>query len=436
MAKTKMEARNDSTDSRRTSIRAPKVGHKKSRNGCQTCKARRVKCDEKVPECGICLRLGLDCTYTVPEPVRTRPKSRSTEPANPQPALISPANSTSRAERSWESPPNDYPDQAVQSASAGPSDDPFTEESEQRRYMELRLLHHWMLAVSRPFGMTSPPRWKELWYGEVPQVALTNKNVLYAMFTMTATHLLGSYPSDVALYRARENYWVWALREQSAAITDLDNSNTDAVAFAALLISMNSLAMLQERSLQPYAPPMDWLEVGRGAFTVLPPPESVSEGTGLKILMDTTANIWQANATFDAEMQREFGAILNRDIPSVDTWDQETCEGYENALSYIGSFRRSVLAGEPADINLRWICMFPFMVPRQFVDFVGEGRPRALVTLAYFFAVVGRTNNALQYLGNTGDNTTARREIHAIRSVLSQEWQSLMAWPVNELSGG
>lgn len=28
---------------RQTSIRAPKVGHKKSRNGCQTCKARRVK---------------------------------------------------------------------------------------------------------------------------------------------------------------------------------------------------------------------------------------------------------------------------------------------------------------------------------------------------------------------------------------------------------
>lgn len=346
-----------------------------------------------------------------------------------QPSLLSPAQSNSQG-----SPPPGNDEPGDQTIITRQTPDPLTEESEQRRYLELRLLHHWMLAVSRPFGMTSPPSWKELWYGEVPQVALSNKNVLYAMFTMTATHLLGTCPSDLPLYQARENYWVWALREQRAAIVDLDNCNTDAVAFAALLITMNSLAMLQERSLEPYTPPMEWLEVGRGAFTVLPPPEAVPEGTGLKILMDTTANIWQAQATFDEEMQREFGAILNRDIPSIDVWDQETCECYEHTLSYIGSFRRAVLSGEAADINLRWICMFPFMVPRKFIDFVGEGRPRALVTLAYFFAVVGLTD-ALQYLGNTGDITTAKREIYAIRGVLSQEWQGLMLWPLNEVGG-
>lgn len=404
---------------RRSSIKAPKVGHKKSRNGCQTCKARRVKCDEKQPDCGICLRLGLECTYIIPDPPKPRPKSRSAEPK--QNANMSPAPSQSQ-----DTPPGDS------KPATSEAQEPGTEESEQRRYLELRLLHHWMLSVSRPFGMTSPPAWKELWYGGVPQVALANKNVLYAMFTMTATHLLGSNPNDGELYQARERYWVWALSEQRVAICDMDNSNPDAVAFAAFLISMNSLAMLQERILEPYSPPMEWLEVGRGAFTVLPLPEAVPEGTGLKVLMDTTANIWRANATFDAEMQREFGAILNRDIPSTDVWDQETCECYENTLSYIGSFRRAVLAGEAADINLRWICMFPFMVPRGFIDFVREGRSRALVALAYFFAVVGLTD-ALQYLGNTDNKTTARREIYAIKGILSQEWQSLMVWPLNKI---
>lgn len=312
--------------------------------------------------------------------------------------------------------------------------DPSTEESEQRRYIELRLLHHWMVQVSRPFGMTSPPEWKELWYGEVPQIALGHKNVLYAMFTMTATHLIGRGANDPALYQARENYWVWALREQRGAVTDLDNSNTDAVAFAALLISVNALAMLQERSLEPYSPPMDWLEVGRGAFTVLPPPEAVAEGSGLKILMENTASIWQMNPTLDSDMREEFGALLNRDAPSTDQWDDpETVEAYETALSYIYSFRRTILGGEPADINLRWICMFPFMVTRKFVDFVGEGRPRALVTLAYFFAVVAHTD-ALQYLGNSGDRTTPKREIYAIRRILPEEWLSLMTWPLNEIA--
>lgn len=422
-----------SPDSRLANIRAPKVGHKKSRKGCQTCKTRRVKCDEVMPACGICVRLGLDCTYVNVEPPRSRAKSRSTE-VSVQSSKASPGKLAA-----YESPLMANGDSAAsilppQSIGAVQTHDPASEESEQRRRMELRLLHHWIVNVARPFGMTSPPSWKEVWWGEVPEVALDHKNVLYAMFAMTATHLLGRRPNDGALFQARENYWVWALQEQGAAVSVLAHSNTDAVAFAALLISMNALAMLQERNLEPYSPPMEWLEVGRGAFTVLPPPESVREGTGLKVLMETTAPIWQAEPVFDAEMKREFGAVLNRDIPSIDVWDPETTESYETALSYIGSFRRAILAGEPADINLRWICMFPFMVPRQFIDFVGEGRPRALVTLAYFFAVIAHTD-ALQYLGNTGDRTTARREILAIRAMLPDEWQSLMAWPLNELGG-
>lgn len=303
--------------------------------------------------------------------------------------------------------------------------------------MELRLMHHWMVYVSRPFGMTSPASWKELWYDEVPRIALQNENVLYALFAMSATHLLGRHPHDEALVQARLNYWVWALREQTSAVAQLGRSNTDAVAFAALLITMNALAMLQERNLEPYEPPMEWLEVGRGAFAVLPDIEKVDEHPGLKVLIETTEPIWSASARLDPESHRDLAAILNQDLPSTDDWsDEETIESYETALSYIGSFRRVALVGEPAaDIYLRWICMFPFMVPRKFTDFVMERRPRALVTLAYFFAVVGQTG-ALQYLGEVGDRTTARREVHAIRDVLPAEWQPLMAWPLNEVAVG
>lgn len=423
-----MPSKDAAVKTERSAIRAPKVGHKKSRKGCQTCKNRRVKCDEVTPECGNCNRLGLDCFYPPPETTRPRRKSRSAEAVNRHTAASPEAPGFQR------SPILSNGDLALEQLPAPISKDPITEESEQRRYMELRLLHHWMLQVSRPFGMTSPPEWKELWYGEVPQVALVHKNVLYAMYTMTATHLIGRGANDPALYQARENYWVWALREQRTAVSDLDKADTDAVAFAALLITMNALAMLQERSLEPYTPPMDWLEVGRGAFTVLPKPEDVPAGTGLKILMETTAPIWQATLTFDSDMQRDFGAVLNRDIPSVDTWDQETTESYELALSYIGSFRKAIISGDAADVNLRWICMFPFMVPRKFIDFVGEGRPRALVILAHFFAVVANTD-ALQYLGNSGDRVTAKREIYAIRGVLPQQWASYMTWPLRQIAG-
>jgi hypothetical protein len=297
-------------------------------------------------------------------------------------------------------------------------------------------MHHWMVNVSRPFGLTSPLVWRELWYDEVPQLALQHENVLYALFAMSATHLLTTLPNDreEILVQARLKYWVWALREQTAAVTNLGSSNTDAVAFAALLITMNALVMLQERSLEPYEPPMEWLEVGRGAFAVLPDIEKVDEHRGLKILIETTEPIWSASAKLDLAVDADLAAVLSQEIVSNDDWsDADTVEAYETALSYIGSFRRATTVdGTAADVFLRWITMFPFMVPRRFTDLVLEQRPRALVTLAIFFAVLGRTK-ALQFLGEIGDRTIARREVHAIRDVLPPEWQVFMAWPLAEV---
>ncbi|SCV02501.1 LAME_0H01948g1_1 [Lachancea meyersii CBS 8951] len=38
--------------------------HKKSKNGCDNCKRRRVKCDEGKPACQKCLAMNLECCYT------------------------------------------------------------------------------------------------------------------------------------------------------------------------------------------------------------------------------------------------------------------------------------------------------------------------------------------------------------------------------------
>lgn len=40
-----------------------RLGGKKSRNGCSTCRARRVKCDEARPQCRRCLDGGRGCSY-------------------------------------------------------------------------------------------------------------------------------------------------------------------------------------------------------------------------------------------------------------------------------------------------------------------------------------------------------------------------------------
>ena len=62
-----------------TRRKQPRKGHTKSRKGCLTCKRRRVKCQETLPECGNCQRLGLTCQY--PNVTRTLTVTPSPSPA-------------------------------------------------------------------------------------------------------------------------------------------------------------------------------------------------------------------------------------------------------------------------------------------------------------------------------------------------------------------
>ncbi|GFZ49763.1 hypothetical protein JCM24511_07166 [Saitozyma sp. JCM 24511] len=41
-----------------------RASEKRSRRGCATCRARRVKCDEQQPVCGECARRKDECTWT------------------------------------------------------------------------------------------------------------------------------------------------------------------------------------------------------------------------------------------------------------------------------------------------------------------------------------------------------------------------------------
>ena len=47
------------TTGERTRVRR---NHAKSKNGCNPCKDRRVKCDEQIPSCGACARKKLVCS--------------------------------------------------------------------------------------------------------------------------------------------------------------------------------------------------------------------------------------------------------------------------------------------------------------------------------------------------------------------------------------
>ncbi|KAI0110937.1 hypothetical protein GGR51DRAFT_510571 [Nemania sp. FL0031] len=54
----------------------PRRAHRKSRLGCKTCKSRKIKCDERKPACGNCIKHNVECDFAVPR-VQALPASSS-----------------------------------------------------------------------------------------------------------------------------------------------------------------------------------------------------------------------------------------------------------------------------------------------------------------------------------------------------------------------
>lgn len=121
-----------------------------------------------------------------------------------------------------------------------------------------------------------------------------------------------------------------------------------------------------------------------------------------------------------------FLVLLSREIPGDEEWNQETRDTYEKTLDYIGTMYLAVEAGEDFLGICRRMMAFPLFIPKKFIDFLEEQRPRALIVLAHFFAfAAGRED--IWWISNI-----IEREREGIRTKLPVEWQGLaMAGLIN-----
>jgi len=167
--------------------------------------------------------------------------------------------------------------------------------------------------------------------------------------------------------------------------------------------------------------------------TIMSAPEEKKAASSLMHIAQSYPFNCPANESFFApELRDRFRGVLTQKIPSNDTWDHETREAYEKALSYIGSIQSAIDKGEPMYVTYRRVQCFAVFVPRRFIDLAEEQRPRALVILAHFFAAVCQLPSIWWTGDGEGDSEpTSKREIRAISGVLPAEWQSQLIWPLD-----
>ncbi|KAL2006755.1 hypothetical protein VTN00DRAFT_9423 [Thermoascus crustaceus] len=177
---------------------------------------------------------------------------------------------------------------------------------------------------------------------------------------------------------AHRSYMDLCLERHRDGLAHVGSQNADALWFTSSLVRTAAFATLQERPVDQYAPPTQWLEIASGAVPVFlatwdwikADPKSEAMG-----VMKETVVLTDKEAFFKESNRRGFVHLLQRMESTRDLtepWDGDIQEAYETNLSYLGSVKLAIDAGRPcSEIGLRLIG-FASMVPKRFISLVGE----------------------------------------------------------------
>ncbi|KAL6922177.1 hypothetical protein FSHL1_006144 [Fusarium sambucinum] len=372
---------------------APKLFHKKSRTGCQQCRSRRVKCDESKPICSHCSRLELSCIYD---------------------RAVSDSNSSSPTENGGQQQNKSIVETIV--------DPP---ESESRRKQELGLFHQYMTDTGPSVALD--PITAHFWVTTICRLALKSDATLYSIYMVAAMHTdKRSNFTDTKALETSQTYLNMTIREHHKDVANINAENVEYICLTSSMLRVYGYARLQRRSLEPYTPPVDLLRITgtstalfRNAWDIIRDnPESV-----VYQMIESAADLLEDNDS--KELPHDLKPLLSREKPHEveEPWDEETEDAYVRALSLIGRIRNFM---DRENINKsigRRTVVFPMMMRPKFADLVEELRPRALVILAYYFALLSMLSE-FWWIGDSGV-----REIRAVEKILPDEWQSWLEWP-------
>ncbi|KAM0431001.1 hypothetical protein ACHAPT_005635 [Fusarium lateritium] len=371
----------------------PRLYHTKSKTGCARCRARRVKCDEARPVCGSCHRHKVHCHYD------RAPQTRIVRPS------AAPATPTDNGSPT---PPT---------------------ESRERRYRELGLMHTFLADICPHTAGTHLPVLQNTWVNEVPRMALEHEPLLNAIMSLSCLYLMiEGRNTDPELELPRANYLEATVQQHRETLANMTRENSDPACFVSVLLTMDTFANLRFRQLEPYEPPLHWLQMSRGLGGVFGQAmELLKDEPDAKIrpLIDTTHSYVKANVVFCKSNREGLEHLL--EFHEGEIHGQDDVTAYENVVSYIGSVMRALRSREDPKMISRRLTSFSVLVSARFIELLRSQKPRALVLLAHFFALA----SCIRYTWWVGPSPG--REVRAIQAQLGEEWQALMSWPMEQL---
>ncbi|KAH8818730.1 hypothetical protein DL96DRAFT_1715027 [Flagelloscypha sp. PMI_526] len=371
-------------------------GRGQSKKGCLTCKTRRVKCDEVHPICSTCSRRGDACLWN------EEPNNNALQML---PRVARMALKPSRDHQLSVLPMNDF------------------------RPKELELLHTWTTHTLYTF-IPDLPTIQNGFRATLPQIAFQHEFLLHALFAITSLHMHHLLPSSGHLPRAKMHC--------QHAVLGLFSNPTDATSLEAAVLSNILLAtywlgFTAWDSTRPDALPdvFNWIPAVK-TFTgkIASYRQELIDGTlSTQSLVATVLLSGQPPSTI-SPFPSTFLEICLPEVCPYDTeelQDEQTLTAYELAVRSIVhcTWESFMIPG----VQTLAVYGFFLLVPDEFFKLFLEKRPRALVIIAHYCAILGQFDDVWWYSWQRG-----RHDLQNILSLLDEKWLPYMEYPLNVLA--
>ncbi|KAK0502876.1 hypothetical protein EDD18DRAFT_609826 [Armillaria luteobubalina] len=368
---------------------APIRPHHKTRSGCKSCKQRKVKCDEDFPTCQNCTKRGIECVWS--------PKHDAKQPGG---SILVEQSSFSHSKR------------------------PVAGSTSSSDLLTLELMHHFSTSAS--YSISSDPDAAATWRSIVPKMAFDPQNhcLLHAILAFSALHIHHVDPTRPFVDRyaqAASTYYYQAKLSVHLADSE-ETADINAVFIALTLIARYEFAA----SAEVFPPSSEWYITMRAIRRNIEKDRTQLEESVLKSFVATVAPT-RLSTPLNDQFPSYLSTLLSTSHPAPDV--DELCDGsvhaaYEDSIYYLEQSWQSPFN---QCVGLWW-----YMMSTTFFGLLQAERPRALVILAHYYAMMKRvTQDGPWWVKKQWGNEAAK-----IISMLDAQWTPWLGWIFSQLDEG
>ena len=313
-------------------------------------------------------------------------------------------------------------------------------ETEERRLLELRLLHHFLTVVEPTLSGQYDTEIRKAWTVRVPVMAIQHPFLLNAVLATAALHLAVQLPQscDTSAPQSghtpdfsdvHRTYLNLAVQQQSQAISQLCPDTADAICMATVLISHHGFLLGRHSSDEEYSPPIQWLQLGTATPTVIQSSmPMLPQDAAIGFLIKGSDYASGLVSMHKHESLEPYTHLLNWSEHPEPEFNEDVRTAYEVILSFVSSINTAIKEQEPPATLSRRFLAFGSLAPIEYIDLLWKRRPRALIILAHLFAMTKVVGHIWWFCG------AAEKNVYGIQKIIPRDWQWALEWPLEYIS--